>query len=156
MNQSVLIFFFQFSELEGFNELGTEQYFTLCYVRGANYIQEALDTKIVNSSLVRALFQIPFEGQAFFHPLIYVEDYIGKKLLFQHPLTALSGYTMQAGLGNVQDVLQPYIFYNNSTLMYMLIESLELGYALSPRGIGFFPQTLRLGWAPTVLVLLHR
>lgn len=106
---------FQFNEMPALNELRTEQarqiwrafsamtlscqkieriYYKFCCVlvdkkvtigNGVSSIQKAADTKIIQSSLARALSQpTSFKVQIFFHLLILGGDNIAKKLPLLH------------------------------------------------------------------------
>lgn len=141
-------------------------------VNGANYIQKALDTKIVNSSLARALSQRTlFEGKTFFHLAMFIEYCIVKKLLslasryftrtpsgfsVQHILTAWGICTSQLLLGSVQSALQTYIQYKFSTGRWKVIDSHKHGMDGIPSAPGFLPCTLPLSPAPMVVILFHR
>lgn len=72
--------------------------------------------------------------------LMFVEHFITKKLLLlppgylsgictdfavSHVLTAVGLYQASWALNDMQTVLQPYILYNKSTVLYEVIESRE-------------------------------
>lgn len=107
MNQSTVISFFQFFEVQGLEELGTEKVlmvlhsqnkesvddilafslsttsFASGYEIGTSYIQKASDSKIVKWSLDRTLSQRKtFDVQTFFQWLMFAEGLMLKKLPF--------------------------------------------------------------------------
>lgn len=114
-------------------------------ISGTSFIPSVFDFDIFKSSLSRALYQLKvFEVRIFSHSRMFIEDFITSKLLalghchtirmciviaILHMQTDWGTSTRKTGLGSMLKALQSQILYNNSAVMYEVVESLEHGYA---------------------------